>query len=66
MGNGLWRDYLTNPREFDGWIKANAFIGSIVALVILTMAFAGLYSGGKPNDNEIELSSADRLARGSH
>jgi hypothetical protein len=64
MGKGLWRDYLTNPREFDGWLKANAFVGSIVALVILSMALAALYSGG--GLNEIELSSADRLSSRSH
>jgi len=40
MGNNLWRDYLKDPHEFDGWLRANAFVGSIVALVILSMALA--------------------------
>ena len=34
MGSNPWRDYLKDPREFDGWLQANAFVGSIVALVI--------------------------------
>src|SRR5205814_4851506 len=29
MGNSVWRNYLTNPHEFDGWIEANAVLGSI-------------------------------------
>jgi hypothetical protein len=64
MGNNLWRDYLKDPHEFDGWLRANAFVGSIVALVILSMALAALYSGG--GLNEIELSSANRLSSWSH
>ena len=40
MGNNLWRDYLKDLNEFDGWLRANAFVGSIVALVILSMALA--------------------------
>ena len=27
MGNGVWRDYPSNPREFDRWLKANAVLG---------------------------------------
>ena len=57
MQKDLWRDYLSNPRQFDGWLRANAFIGSILALVILTMALASLFSEGEPN---IELSSVSR------
>ena len=30
-------DYLRNPREFDGWLKANAIIGSILAIGMLAM-----------------------------
>jgi hypothetical protein len=42
MENG--RDYLTNPREFDRWLKANAVIGSIFAIGMVMMALAGLNS----------------------
>ena len=42
MGNGVWRDYPSNPREFDGWLKANAVLGSILAVGIMAMALAGL------------------------
>jgi len=58
------REYLTNPRDFDGWLKANVLVGSIVTLVILTMALAALYSGG--GSNQIELSSVGRVSSGSH
>ena len=58
------REYLTSPRDFDGWLKANVFIGSIVAVAILTMALAALYSGG--GSNQIELSSVSRVSSGSH
>jgi hypothetical protein len=64
MGSNPWRDYLKDPREFDGWLQANAFVGSIVALVIPSMALAAHYSGG--GLNEIELSSANRLSSWSH
>ena len=49
MGNGLWRNYLTNPREYDGWLSANTVLGSIVAIGILAMAVAGLNSAGRPD-----------------
>ena len=26
MGNGVWRDYPSNPREFDGWLQGNAVL----------------------------------------
>jgi hypothetical protein len=64
MRHDLLREYLTNPRDFDGWLKANVFVGSIMAVLILTMALAGLYSGG--GSNEIELSSAHRVSSGTH
>jgi hypothetical protein len=63
LRHDLLREYLINPRDFDGWLKANVFVGSIVAVVILTMASA-LYTGG--GSNEIELSSVDRVSSGSH
>ncbi len=55
MGNGIWRDYLRNPREFDRWLEANAVLGSIVAVGILAMALAG-HSSGRP-DTTAELPS---------
>jgi hypothetical protein len=42
MRHDLLRKYLTNPRDFDGWLKANVFVGSIVAVAILMMALAAL------------------------
>ena len=63
MRHEFLRKYLTNPRDFDGWLKANVLVGSIVAIAILTMAFA-LYSGG--GSNQIELSSVSRVSSGSH
>jgi hypothetical protein len=42
--NGIWRDYLRNPREFDRWLKANAVVGSIFAIGMVMMALAGLNS----------------------
>jgi hypothetical protein len=49
-------DYLRNPREFDGWLRANAVIGSMLAIGMLAMALGGLNSGGQP-DRAAELSS---------
>jgi hypothetical protein len=63
MRHEFLRKYLTNPRDFDGWLKANVLVGSIVALVILTMALAALYSGD--GSNQIELSSVGRVSSGS-
>jgi uncharacterized iron-regulated membrane protein len=54
MGNGLWRDfYLKNQRECDRWLKANAVLGSILAIAMLAMALAGLYSAGPNGATEI-------------
>ncbi len=64
MRHDLLREYLPNPRDFDGWLMANVFVGSIVAVLVLTMALAGLYSGGR--SNEIELSSVHRVSSGTH
>jgi hypothetical protein len=50
------RDYPRNAPEFDGWLKANAAVGSIVAIAILAMAVAGLFSAGGP-DAATEFSS---------
>ena len=46
----------TNSRDFDGWLKANAVLGSILAIGILGMALAALYSAGRP-DKSTEFSS---------
>jgi uncharacterized iron-regulated membrane protein len=56
VGNGLWRarDYLRNPpQESDQWLKANAVLGSILAIAMLAMAVAGLYSAGPNGATEI-------------
>jgi hypothetical protein len=34
--------YLRNPHRFDRWLKANAVIGSMLAIGMLAMALAGL------------------------
>ena len=64
MRHEFLRKYLTNPRDFDWWLKANVLVGSIVAIAILTMALAALYSGD--GSNQIELSSVSRVLSGSH
>jgi hypothetical protein len=46
MRNRIGRDYLSNPRQFDGWLKANAVFSLVLAIGMLAMAVAGLYSGG--------------------
>ena len=56
MGKRIKRDYLRNPREFDGWLNANAILGSILAVGMFAMALAGLNSSGRP-DAATELSS---------
>jgi hypothetical protein len=59
MGNR--RDYLRNPRELDGWLKANAVVGSMVAIGILAMALAGLNSAGQHDRATEVVSSATAL-----
>jgi hypothetical protein len=47
-----------DPRSspgFDRWLKANAVVGSILAIGTLAMALAGLYS--PPPDRVAEFSS---------
>jgi hypothetical protein len=53
-------DYLRNPHEFDRWLKANAVLGSLLAIGMLAMALGGLNSGGQP-DRATELSSVTSL-----
>ena len=47
MENEIRPDDPRNAPEFDGWLKANAVLGSILAIGILAMALAGLYSVGR-------------------
>ena len=50
-----------DPRSspgFDRWLKANAVVGSILAIGMLAMALAGLYS--PPPDRVTEFSSIAR------
>ena len=56
MTNGSKQDYPRNGPEFDGWLKANAAVGSIVAIAISAMAVGGLFSAGRP-DAATEFSS---------
>ena len=56
MENAMRRDYQRNPGEFDGWLKANAVFGLILAIGMLAMAVAGLDSAGRP-DGATEFSS---------
>ena len=60
MRNSSWRNYQTNPREFDGWLKANAVVGSILAVGIMAMALASLNSAGRQDATEV-VSSATAL-----
>jgi hypothetical protein len=56
MGRATRREYQKNPREFDGWVKANTLLGSILAIGMVAMALAGLNSAGPP-DAATEFSS---------
>ncbi len=58
MGNATRREYQRDPQKFDGWLKANAAFGSILAMGMLAMALAGLK--GRP-DAATELSSVTAL-----
>jgi hypothetical protein len=59
MRKRVWRDDPRNSRDFEGWLKANALLGSILAIGILGMAFAVLYSVGRP-DKSTEFSSVTK------
>jgi hypothetical protein len=56
MVNG--RDW--NPRELDRWLRANAVLGSILAIGMLAMAVAGLNLAAR-SDGATELSSVTSL-----
>jgi hypothetical protein len=51
------KDYAGNPAEFDRWLKANAVLGSLVAIAMLAMAVAGLSLG--PTHEATEFSSVN-------
>jgi hypothetical protein len=38
MAKGVWRDDPRNPRQLEAWLKANAALGSIIAIGIRAMA----------------------------
>jgi hypothetical protein len=38
MIKGVWWDGSENPRQFEAWLKANAVVGSIIAIGIRAMA----------------------------
>jgi len=56
MRNG----YPRNPHEFDRWLKANAVLGSLLAIGMLAMALAGLNLTAR-SDVAIEHSSVTSL-----
>jgi hypothetical protein len=56
MRNG----YPRNPHEFDRWLKANAVLGSLLAIGMLAMALAGLNVAAR-TDGATELSSVTSL-----
>ena len=56
---------IDDPCDFDGWLKANVFVGSIVAVVVLTMALAALYWGVDQRRLDVERFSLIQHADGS-
>jgi hypothetical protein len=56
MGRATRREYQQNPRDFDGWVKANTLLGSMLAIGMVAMALAGLNSA-RPPDAATEFSS---------
>jgi hypothetical protein len=55
MRHEFLRKSLTNPRDFDWWLKANVLVGSILAVAILTMALAALYGVKAEADGASQL-----------
>jgi hypothetical protein len=53
-------DYLRDPHKFDRWLKANAVLGSLLAIGMLAMALAGRNLAAQP-DGATELSSITSL-----
>ena len=56
----MQRDDPSGSRHFEGWLTANAILGSVLTTGILGMALAGLYSAGPPPDKATEFSSVAR------
>jgi hypothetical protein len=50
--------YLRNPHGFDRWLKANAILGSLLAIGMLAMALAGLNSVGRQDQTTEVVSRA--------
>ena len=59
-GSVMQNDYLRNPHEFDRWLKANAVLGSLLAIGMLAMALAALNPAARP-DGAPELASVTSL-----
>jgi hypothetical protein len=53
-------DYPRNPHEFDSWLKANAVLGSLLAIGMLAMALAGLNPAAQ-SDGATELAGVTAL-----
>jgi len=56
VGRATGREYQKNPRDFDGRVKANTLLGSILVIGMVAMALSGLNSAGPP-DAATEFSS---------
>jgi hypothetical protein len=54
--------YLRNPHGFDRWLKANAVLGSLLAIGMLAMALSGLNSIAR-QDLTTEVVSAATASR---
>jgi hypothetical protein len=59
-GSVMRNGYLRNPHEFDRWLKANAVLGSLLAIGMLAMALAGLNPAAQP-DGATELPGVTAL-----
>jgi hypothetical protein len=66
VGKDIWRDYRRvspeDQREFDGWLKANAILGLIIAVGMLAMALAGLNSVGRLDSAVTDSSQSSNVA----
>jgi len=63
MRNGIGREYLNNPRQFDGWLRANAVLGLVLAIGMLAMALAGLYSEAPVDVANVAADFSSAVAR---
>ena len=54
-------DYLRNPHEFDSWLKANAVIGSLLAIGMLAMALAAITTS--PKSSNVAGSTSHELSK---